>query len=63
MVAVIGGAATMRPERQAIGAFFVSAYRLVVCALLHRRHYRHHMVGLLDREVQCEKCGRTWMVN
>jgi len=63
MVAVIGGAATMRPERQAIGALFVATYRLMVCVLFHRRHYRHHMVGLLDCEVECGKCGRTWMVN
>jgi hypothetical protein len=53
----------MRPGRKAIGAFAVSVYRFVVCVLFHRRHYRHRMVGLLDCEVQCEKCGRTWMVN
>jgi hypothetical protein len=53
----------MRFSRKAITAFVVSTYRLAVCVLLHRRHYRHRMVGLLDCEVQCEKCGRIWMVN
>jgi len=35
------------------------------CAVFHRRHRRHHMVGTgaMDCEVQCEKCGRTWMAN
>jgi hypothetical protein len=33
------------------------------CAVFHRRHRRHHMVGTGDCEVQCEKCGRTWMAN
>jgi cold shock CspA family protein len=27
------------------------------CSLFHRRHHRAHMVGLMDCEVQCEKCG------
>jgi hypothetical protein len=63
MVAAIGGAATMQSWRKPITAFVVSAYQLAACVLFHRRHYRHHMVGLLDCEVQCGKCGRTWMVN
>jgi len=53
----------MRPDRKAITAFVVATYKLVVCVLFHRRHYRHHVVGLLDCEVQCEKCGRMWIVN
>lgn len=63
MVAVEAGATIMRPDRKAITAFVVATYKLVVCVLFHRRHYRHHMVGLLDCECQCEKCGRIWMVN
>jgi hypothetical protein len=41
----------------------VATYKLAVCVLFHRRHFRHHMVGLLDCEVECEKCRGIWMVN
>ena len=42
----------MQVGQKTIAAFIVSTYKLVVCVLFHRRHYRHHMIGLLDCEVQ-----------
>ena len=37
----------------------VTAAQAIWCSLLHR----HHIVGLLDCECQCEKCGRLWVIN
>src|SRR5258708_6209016 len=37
----------------------VTAAQAIWCSLLHR----HHIVGLIDCECQCEKCGRLWVIN
>ncbi len=41
----------------------VRALHALWCFLFHRRHRHAHIVGLLDCECQCEKCGRLWLVN
>jgi hypothetical protein len=39
------------------------AIAIAWCTVFHRKYHVARIVGLFDCEVECRRCGRTWMAN